>query len=231
MKIVVIHLGPLHEALLTASLVVGLKKYHPKADIFWAGDPADLDLIKYNKQIRDFVDVTTDMTFAVLSRLYKPDICINVCRDKKAKEITSIINPKVILGFQKTGPVNRQAQFFENVMRGKTKTNKSILSLYYGIANLSWKGEGYGLNYYPKRKQNKPCGYYFTSKRKLDDCHSLKLPSKILPKLDAINQFADMHTDDHFVMHAALALRKKVYLYCSKPMPYTVDFISKIIYE
>jgi len=226
MKIVVVQLGPLHEGLLTTSLLIGLQKSHPNVEIIWAGDPSFFDLVRYNNRISSFIDVTKDITFGMLAKLYHADICINPCRTKKAREVTSLINAKVTFGFRKTGAVTRQAQFFENVLNGRTKTKKTILDLYYSLVEMQWHGEGYGLNYYPKNRQTKECGKYFTSNIKdLPQCSKIKLPKKLLAKLDSINQFNEILTDDLFVLHAAIALKKKVSFY-SRPLPYCIEFFK-----
>lgn len=226
MKIVVIQSGEPHEALPVLSLLIGLQKAYRNSRIIWIGKQLFFDLIKYNKRISSYVDVDEEITLDVLAKIFKPDICINPFADKKSCAFASASQAKKYHGFNKKGAVNRTAEFFDKVKRGEINTNKNILDLYYGLADLNWHGEGYGLSYYPKSKQVSGCGKFGTNLPSIDDCPSFTLPRKLLPKFDTINKYSDIHTDDLFVLHAGLALRKNITFY-SKPMSYKIEFFKK----
>ncbi len=225
MKIVVIQSGEQHEVFPVLSLLIGLQKAYHNSKVIWIGNPLFFDLIKYNKRIQSYFDVDAEVNFDVLSKIFKPDICINPFNDKKSCAYASVTQAKKYHGFNKNGPVDRTAEFFDKVKNGTINTNKNILDLYYGLADLKWHGEGYGLSYYPKSKQIAECGKIGVN-IPVDDCDAFKLPRKLLPKFDTINKYSHIHTDDLFVLHAGLALRKNITFY-SKPLSYKLEFFKK----
>ncbi len=228
MNVVLIQLGAPHESLILTCLLVGLKKHHSNSKIIWAGNNSFKEMVTFNKRINQFVNISEGIDLSLLSAMYGADLCINVSPTKKAKEIASAINAKKYYGFIKRGPVDKNAEFFLNVMTGKVKTNKTVLNLYYNLAGMKWKGEGYGISYYPRTKQTKQCGRYlihgnYTAEEK---CESFKLPKELLKKFDVINQFSEIITDDEFSLHASLALRKHT-TFISEELSYKMEFFRK----
>lgn len=220
MKIILIHDGTDHESLLLTSLVIGLKKKFVDSKIVWAGRPDCFQLVKYNKRIRKIVDLKDK------NKPHVCDICINPYTTESALNFVDSCETNKVLGFSKHGPVDHNAEFFNNVLYGDLRTNKTILDLYYGLADMQWQGEGYGLSYYPRNKQIKDHGCYFINNHDPVTIPNIPLPSKIFAKLDAINEYKSIHTDDLFVLHAGLALRKDMVFY--KDLPYQLNFGAKI---
>jgi len=101
------------------------------------------------------------------------------------------------------------------------------LQLYYDLAEIGWKGEGYGLSYYPKTKQTMESGAYIDEETP-KNCTKIKMPDQILPRLDMLNEFASIYTDDVFTAHASIALRKKCYFTKELPMEYAIE-LNKLI--
>jgi hypothetical protein len=151
-------------------------------------------------------------------------MCINPSTTKLAKKFTTAISAKEYCGFTTNGPADRYAEFFDKVMTGEISTRKNILDIYYTLAHLKWTGEGYGLSYYPRKKQDKTAGSYMNTK--IENTLPIQLPAKILGQFDTINQFKTIHTDNLFVAHAGIALRKYVYLY-TQSLPYEIEFFKK----
>lgn len=226
MKIILIQSGPDHEALILGSLLIGLHKKYQGAEVVWVGQPKFFELVKYNNRIKRCMDIGQDLSFSSLSCVYGADLCINPSRTKSAKKFVSSVPAKQYLGFTKDGPANRQAEFFGKVMGGEISTRKNILDLYYSLADLRWSGEGYGLSYYPRKKQEKYVGTYLSQEIDVENGVPIQLPKKLLPRFDVLNQFGFVHTDDLFVTHASIALRKHVYYYSSSE-PCKIEFFKK----
>jgi len=228
MKIVLIHDGPDYEALLLTSMVIGLKKKYAGAKIVWAGRPDCFPLIKYNKRVKKTIDLRSSDSFEGLSQFYKSEICINPYPTKVATDFVSMCGSEQVLGFNKNGPVDNNAEFFNNVIYGDLTTNRTVLDVYYGLAGMAWQGEGYGLSYYPRKKQCKETGIFLHENiEKATEGEHINMPKKMFDKFDTLNEYRQIITDDLFALHASLALRKEV-LFC-KPTPYNLNFSARHI--
>jgi hypothetical protein len=90
------------------------------------------------------------------------------------------------------------------------------------MCNLTWRGEGYDLSYYPKnRNKDFKTGIAIKEinlrqyvknnlKLKLSEMCTIPMRENILKKIDEINRCSNIVTDDLFVVHAGIALRKNV---------------------
>ncbi|KKK50352.1 hypothetical protein LCGC14_3125870, partial [marine sediment metagenome] len=107
----------------------------------------------------------------------------------------------------------------------KISTKKTALQLYYDLVGLQWKGEGYGLSYYPKMKQTEQCGAFMTIYDHPENCSRIKMPKGALGQLDTLNQYAEVITDDVFSAHASIALRKQCTLMAN--LPYQMEFFGR----
>ncbi len=210
MKIIVVHAGDDAEALLLTSLVIGLRKKYPKSDILWVGNPAFFPLVKYNKRIKKCFDISKVYDLSIVTHFYGSDLCVNITPTSESQKFTQTCGAELFVGFYNNVPIDKNVEFFRNVITGKVKTNKTILDLCYNVANLKWRGEGYGLSYYPRQKQTKHCGIFLKEDDDSFDGEKIQMPAKLLKRFDTINQFSTIVTDDIFVAHASLALRKKL---------------------
>lgn len=209
MKIIVVHSGTEHEVLLLTSILIGLKKkYGSNSRILWVGDPEFFCLVKYNKRVKKCLNIN-HLWDIPATNFYESEICINISLNDKATKFTSICGAKQFFGFTQNGPVDGNAEFAQKIIEKKLRTNKTALDIYYNIVGMKWKGEGYGLSYYPRLKQSKNCGSY-THNNIAPKCEEISLPDDFLSKFDAINQYSHIFTDDIFCLHAGLALRKQV---------------------
>ncbi len=224
-KILVVQYGPDEEIYPLMSLVIGLLKTFPKAHITWAGDPRLSDLIKYNKRIKRFLDIEREFSLKTLQLVFGTDICVNASFSTIARQFASQVQAKATYGFAREGATNRSSEFFYNVMHNNISTNKTLLQMYYDIANLRWSGEGYGLSYYPKTKQSEQCGSFFSQEKSIENCKKINMPQKLLPQLDTLNRYEEIVTDDLMVAHSGIALRKKCTLYAD--LPYKMEFFGK----
>ena len=207
------------------SLIIGLQKEHSDSHIIWVGDPSLSDLIRYNKRIKRFIDIEQEFTLKTLQLVFGAEICVNTSSSSLAKRFVSNINANNIIGFDQNGATSQQSQFFKNVISGKISTKKTALQLYYDLVGLRWRGEGYGLSYYPKTRQAERCGAFMTIYDEPDNCSKIKMPDKVLNRLDALNKYTKIITDDIFSAHASIALRKQCTLIGN--LPYQMEFFGK----
>ena len=207
------------------SLLIGLHKKYPGCQVIWAGNPNLFELMKYNRRVKRCVDINQELTFSGLSAFYNTDLCINPSNTKVAKRFVASVSSKQHLGFTKKGATDRNSEFFGRVMSGDVTTHKTILDLYFSLAGLKWTGEGYGLSYYPCKRQEKGDGTYLSQDVEVKGSSPIKLPRQLLAKFDTINQFREIHTDDLFVAHAGIALRKTIHFYAD--LPYELEFFKK----
>jgi len=207
MRAILIHDGTEHEALLLASLAIGLQKKYVNIKILWAGHKEIFQLIKFNPRIQTCFDLTKIYDLASLTGFYECDVCINPYPTNLALRLVEICGAKQFLGFTKNGPVDHNAELFQSVLYDTLTTNITALEMYYKLANMKWTGEGYGLGYYPRKKQTKETGLHLQKPDMAGE--TIQMPSNILHKFDAINEYKNVITDDLFTTHAALALRKQ----------------------
>jgi len=208
------------------SLTIGLHKQYPGVKIFWIGLPQTSELIKYNKRIERFLNISREFTVSTLQLVFDANLCINTSYTNRAKNFASNCSSEKIIGFDRNGATSTAAEFFHNVMSGKIQTRKTILQLYYDLANLKWSGEGFGLSYYPKTKQSDECGVFLRKKlEKHKNCSNINMPKPLLKKLDCINKYSTIITDDLFTAYSAISLRKQCTLYAK--LPYKMEFFNR----
>lgn len=227
MKILVIQCGPLDQAVVASSLLVGLQKKYHNAVINWVGSSEFLPLLRYNKKLGEKFSIEQELDFSVLSHLYGTDLIVNTSEDKRAVPFTSAVISKNLVGFSGQNHQQSTATLLSRILSGKTKTHKHIIDLYYGLAGLKWNGQGYGLAYYPKTKQTREAASYLTKTKPKDaPKDQLKLGKSVLEAVDSINRYKAVTTDDLFVTHIAIALRKDVTLVVKEELPYRIEFFG-----
>jgi hypothetical protein len=103
---------------------------------------------------------------------------------------------------------------------------------------MIWRGEGYGINYYPKTKSKNNRVGIFVDHTKLkhfvnDNLKASKLKVSCVPyrkniykKMDEINRFSDIVTDDMLTTHLAVYLRKRVHYLETIPSNVNFEFFG-----
>jgi ADP-heptose:LPS heptosyltransferase len=231
MKILLIHLGTQSECFIATSLIKGLKKAYNDADIYCVVKNTETESIfKYNKNIKKTYTIKnvpvefTRMHFDKVINLH-PDFSTEEHFDPKSTEK---------LGFDfGEGTAKIYGFLYE-----RKKTNKNIFQLYYRLAGLKWRGEGYSFSYYPKARTKKyttgiavvnaNLKSYVVDKLKLDLSKIWNIPYKknIHKKLDEINRCPSIVTDDFFTLNLALYLRKNVYFLETAPINMQIELFG-----
>lgn len=231
MRILIVHLGVLSELLPSTSIIKGLLKKIDNPNITWViNSPNNKYIFNYNKNINRVLSFQElekiDETFDVLINLH-PYFPHEKCKNLKIKDAFDF---------------NFQKEFgtFANVFEDKViLSNINIFQMYYKLAGLTWKGEGYDIYYYPhsKQKRNK-IGISFANinlrNYVIDTLHfeSSKLwyiPHKknIFKRIDEINKCEKIITDDIITCHLAVYLRKYVYFLKTFPLNVNLEFFGK----
>ena len=220
MKVVIAHAGPLLEVVVASSVNHGIQKQSADVDITWVVKEEHKYIFKHNKDV--------DKTFSLgefYNREDEYDLFINLwpvlIRTKaKIKEKT---------GF---GHYNEFDKFEGAILGTHSFPEMSNFQLYFYLAGMTWKGEGFDLNYYPKtRSKKKRIGMsavnanlrnYVLDNLEVDDKRLWYIPYKknIFKKMDEINRCKKIITDDLLTLHLALALRK--YVYYLETYPHTL---------
>jgi len=114
-------------------------------------------------------------------------------------------------------------------------TTANIFQLVFGLADMTWQGEGYLLKYFPRnRTQKSLTGVAIKDMRlrefvmknlKLNMSRLWQIPFKqnILKQIDESNRCKQLITDDPTSMHIGLALRKEVEFITTKQSAYKIE--------
>ena len=91
------------------------------------------------------------------------DIVLNYSNTKECFDLMETLKIKTKLGFGNFG-YGIGAEIWDKIINKNQKTESHNFQLFYGIAGLKWRGEGYNLRYYPKFKSSQiAIGYYFNN--------------------------------------------------------------------
>lgn len=220
MKVAIAHLGPIFELVSASSVIKGIKKQSVKTDITWVVADDHTYIFKYNKDVRRTLSASE-----FWSQEEEYDLFINLWpAPVQVKD-----NLKECTGFG----FYSEFEQFKGALLNKTSFPKmSNLQLYFLLAGLKWKGEGYNINYYPKTKTKKNrvgmsaananLRNYVLDNLEIDDKKIWHIPYKknIFKKMDEINRCKKIITDDLLTFHLSLALRK--YVYYLETYPHTL---------
>lgn len=211
MKVVIAHSGPLSELIVASSVNIGMRKHPVDVSITWIVPEEHKYVFKYNKNV---CDTYSFKEFRNQEKEY--DLFINLWPDTIATQAEI----KERTGFGCYGEFDK----YENVILGlESYPDMSNQQLYFYLSGMTWKGEGYDINYYPRTKSKKNrigmsaananLRNYVIDNLEVDDNKIWYIPYKknIFKRMDEINRCNKIITDDLLTLHLALALRKYVY--------------------
>ncbi|MCD6434883.1 MAG: hypothetical protein J7L15_00620 [Clostridiales bacterium] len=230
MKILIIHLGSVTQTLPAISVIKGLLKKAPFAKITWVAESEDsMNLLKFNKDIQRVVSFEElkrmDEIFDILINLH-PKFPHNECSKLKIKKAFDF-------------DFDSNFRNFVNVIFGEESIeNMNIFQMYYKLSGLTWRGEGYDLNYYPKTRSkrnrvglgvvNGNLRAYVNDELDIESGKLWHIPYKknILKRIDEINRCGKVVTDDILTMHIAVSLHKYVYFLETYPMSTKIELFG-----
>jgi hypothetical protein len=217
---VVIHAGPSDEALALTSLVSGLHRQYGVHPITWVTNPENMVFYRHLKGVQ-----VCEMDCPPLMGQF--DRMINLGGSAAALGLSTLLNASQCFGLysNETPFASENAHdarhAFEVLYEGK-ETKQNHFQVLFQMAGLSWRGESYAFRYYPKAKEKRDttgiavrhdATRQFLKDQLHLDCERLwHIPIKRDPlkQFDEVNRCESVITDDPFVMHVAVALRKHV---------------------
>lgn len=217
MEILVTHTGTPCECFIATSVLKGLRKKYNDSSLYCiAQNEESKKIFKYNKNVKNSYTVK-ELTNEFLKKRF--DLLVNLHPDtfQGFEEIQNNCSEKKGFSFSPDAAIHKEYLY------GDLETNRSIFQIYYSLAGLSWKGEGYDFCYYPKSRckknlsgisiNNANLKDYIVGKLRLDMSKVWHVPKRkdIFKSLDEINRCFNVVTDDFFTLNLALYLRKGVY--------------------
>jgi len=239
MKILIIHLGNIRQLIPATSVIKGIKKKIKNSSISWVVDKKEYKyMFKFNRLIDEVMSLSElkgkNETFDFLINLY-PKLNFLDC-----------LNVKVLYAFDYN--FNNEFKDFIDVINGEESNyNMNIFQMYYRLAGLTWRGEGYELGYYPrsKSKSNRMGlavananlrNYVHDNLLKIDSSNKNKIQSmklwhipykkNIFKRMDEINKCNKIITDDLTTFHLSMYLRKYVYFLETIPLNIKLEFFN-----
>jgi hypothetical protein len=212
MKILIVHLGHTSQLLPATSVIKPIAKKAENPDITWVvNSEKNKYIFKYNKLVNRVISFDElqkiDEIFDVLINLH-PRFPHKNCKELKIKNAFDY---------------NFENEFknFVDIIVGEKQTNINIFQLYFKLAGLTWKGEGYNVKYYPKTKSKKNrvgmavahanIRNYITEELDIKKIWYIPNKKNIFKKMDEINRCNKIITDDMTTFHLAMSLKKYVY--------------------
>jgi hypothetical protein len=228
MKICIIDIEPLVDCFVASSINEGLKKEYDNPEITWVVNGlSEYKIFSYTRNVKvllysDFCEMKDRDQYDILIN-FSPSIFLND-KIKVAKEYR---------GFN----FNIKSSSLYDIVYKNKKSNMNIFQVYFNLAGLKWRGEGYGIKYYPKTKNKKNTIGVLTNNIKIqhyiNDCLEVK-NLKILPHkknffrhIDELNKCSHIITDDYLTMHLSIFLRKYVYFLKTLEINANLEFFGK----
>lgn len=232
MKIVVIQNSMPDHALISTSLVAGIRKKYGQFPIIWMTNPDSLCFFKYINGV-SAVNINSNIDSL------KYHTVINLTNSDQAIKKSSAIDAENYYGFCDKSSNPDIANQGEDFLNGSKSSKQNMFQIFYGIAGLSWRGEGYGFGYFPKtKKKDGRIGMAIFDKGiKKYLKNNLDIPANLIwdipirenhnKQFNEINCCEDVITDNSFIMHASLCLRKRTEFLCYEKPNVKLEFFGK----
>ena len=236
-KVLLINLEPVSGCLVSTSILKGLKNKYKKVDVtvIVNNDENCQRLFKYNpivERVYTIEEFFNDLPYHLMRE--NLDQVINLSHDNALAKLFEK-NAKKITGFKYTDP---EDNIYETLYK-YNKSPKNIFQLYFNLADLKWRGEGYDLFYHPKTKQrkksvglaivNKNLNKYVTDHLDIKDekMSTVAFKTNIFKRIDEANKHSRIITDDFLFMNIACFLRKDIFFLKTIPYNYQLEFFGK----
>lgn len=236
MRFLILHHGDPWQSLAATSLIKGLSKRYPDCSLSWATSSESYPLYQFNQRLenifvgkgpfKDKYDVTINLT--------PTEECARAMQETEAAERRGFVLQDSCLTTSE-----KSNDEFLPVLLGEASSSKNILQIYFRLAGMRWKGDGYDMSYYPRNKMKKSKTGIAVSddslrtfvKENLELDYSelwhVPLRSNLLKRIDEINRVKHLITDDLFCVHAGIAMRKHVEFLDTQNLNMSIEFFSK----
>ena len=232
MDILLVHLGTPCECFVASSIIKGIiKEYGKNITIHLiVNNKFSEQIYRYNKYIKKTY-VIDKVPNEIIHKDF--DLFINLHPDFTFEKFFEI-KSKLKFGFG----FSQEGEKLQEILYGDKKSNKNIFQIYYNLANMKWSGESYNFEYYPKSKTNKRMTgigvaninlkNYIIDRLQLNLSETKTIPFKqnIFKKMDEINRFLNIVTDDFFTMNVSIHLRKNVFFLETLPYNFQLEFFG-----
>lgn len=225
MEIALVHLGPISQLIAATSVMAGIKKQKVDSHITWIVPDNNLYVRKHIS-----ARVIPLKKFINEKRFY--DLLINLWPFfPEGLKVNSEIRDFTGFYFDKC----LDKKYKDVILGNDSLLNMSVLQLYFKLCGLIWKGEGYGIEYYPKTKTrqnrvgvsvaNANLRNYVLDNLKIENMKMWYIPYKknIFKKMDEINRCKKIITDDLLTLHLAISMRKYIYYLKTYPMSLNLE--------
>lgn len=230
MKICVIHLGDICDCFIASSINKGFLRKYRDAEITWVVQGDDQrSLFDFTKGVKsigtpDFLNgsfVQYDLLVNLAPAIHPSDPVLNCA--------------KKVIGFNFD---ENSAEYYE-ILHANRKTAMNAFQIYFRLAGMTWRGEGYGISYYPKSRSKENTAaiaidhaklrHYVNDHIAVDTLKMALVPYKknIFRRMDEINRASYVITDDQLTMHLGIFLRKYVHFLETIPMNTQPEFFGK----
>jgi len=230
MNLIIVNLNDICDCFISSCILKGLRKKYKNKNIHidcLVKNSSSSVIFKHNKHIRHVFTLNNIDKY----NFNKYDMLVNFSQNCP----TGIKADKNFgIGFS-----GNKDQFYEEVMFGNKHINKNIYQICYRLAGLTWRGEGCEIFYRPKFKNNNNITgmaiansnlrRYITKRLNLNEStlRNIQYRKNILKKIDQINKYSNVITDDYFTMHLAVYLRKYVFFLKTLPYNTSIELFNK----
>jgi len=227
MKVVISQLGTICECIVSTSILKGLKKRYKNIEIdVIVADQTRSKLFSYHPLVKNV------FTLQNKEEIEKKEFDLFISLDRYPYSIKIQAETTIGLG-------SKDFIGYYDILFGTKQSKKNLFQIYYDLAGLTWRGEGYDFYYYPHTKtQKQKTGIaiansvlkkYVLKRLNLKQSKIWTVPNKtnIFKKADDINKCESIITDDFLTMHVASALRKYVYFLQTAPMTTKIELFSQ----
>jgi hypothetical protein len=235
MRMAIIHLGSIADNIASTSVLKAIKNRDLDASITCVVNEEVVPLYKYNRNVNKVIPWDS-----FKNSLCEFDLLINLYPIFPKEECSHLV-VKEALGFGFDPECDKFSNLF---FEGLKNNDMNIFQIYYKAAGMTWKGEGYNIDYYPRsRARSKIVGVsvananlrnYILDKLKLNSSKIWYVPYRknIFKKMDEINKCKKIITDDMTIFHLAMSLRKYVYFLKTFSIGFKMELFDKgEIYE
>lgn len=238
MEVAIVQIGQSWETVAATALVQGIRRVFGECNLHWVTSPDCQCLLQYNPRV---ASVST-----LLQSLKGPyDFVVNLTPDIGVVRFLDSIKTNARFGFvydkasESVGFADRNALEMHSALHQNQSVDRSILQLLFRTVGMTWKGEGYDLAYYPRNRakkgktgiaiSNENLRRFVKSNLRLDLTQLWHIPMRqnLLKRIDEINRCKSIVTDDLFVVHAAIAMRKSVQFLDTQHYRFQIEFFGR----
>ena len=168
------------------------------------------------------------------------DMAVNLYPEPRSGMIMNRVHAHVKRGYGFDGEhivfLDKSSDLHYRITRFGIYSNSSLFQLVYGMAGLTWKGEGYNLQYTPRNRQRKSLTglcikdldlrNFILQHLLVKEMRTIPIRQSVAKQIDEINRCKNLVTDDEGCMHVGLSLKKHVEYVSKRPTSYGLEMFK-----